>query len=230
MHSGKVGGFRPVARAGVVASSIALLAMRFSPNAVLAAIIPLGTAAPIVAGEGDCSSLAIDYVQAASVANNYVVSQAGTITSWNTFSGPSTAAAPTTGPVGLQVWRPAPPPAPPWTYSLVGSTTPVTLTPDSANGPFPASIAVNVGDVLGLRLEGAAFCSHYSTTADDKYGFFTRPASTPMAATERFTIVSNSLLNVTATLDTTPTTTPPPPSGCDAAGQTTGNGNDNCKQ
>jgi hypothetical protein len=200
--------------------------MLFSPSSALAAIQTLGTTSPILPGEGSCASLAIDYVQIASVANNYVVpSGGGTITSWSTYAGPTTSTAPTTGPVGLQIWRPVTG----TTYLLVGSTAPVTLTPDSLNGPFTASIAVQANDVLGLRLEGSAFCAHIGG-AGDKYGYFTRPTTVPPVdpTTETFTSVSGALLNVSVTLDTTPTTTPPPSSGCDSTGSSTGG--DDCKQ
>ncbi|MDQ2943759.1 MAG: hypothetical protein M3R21_08855 [Candidatus Dormibacteraeota bacterium] len=153
-----------------------------------------------------------------SVARNYAVPAGGVITSWSTLAGPDT------GPVGLQVWRQVGIS----TYSLVGSTVPVTLTAGTLsspllNGPFPASIAVQANDVLGMRLEGAATCGHSTGASGDQYGFVTHTGTT-----ETFNLVSQFTLDVSVTLDTSVVTPPPSEDGCNSTGQTMSN--DNCKQ
>jgi len=194
---------------------MALVAMLFSANAALAASVPLGAAS----GEGSCPAIPTDYIQLASVGNTFVVpAPGGTITSWSILT-----ASADTGPVGLEVWRPATAS----TYTLVGSTTPVLLAPNSFNTNLPASIAVTGGDLLGLRLEGAATCGHFTGAAGDRYGFWPRAASAPPVGNS-FLIVPGFQLDVSVWLDTTITPPPPPTSGCDATGQS--NGNDDCQQ
>lgn len=190
--------------------------MLLSPNAALAATVPLGNAL----GEGSCPASPTDYIQLASVGNAYVVqAPGGTITGWSIL-----AASADTGPVGLEVWRPVTATS----YTLVGSTTPVSLTPNSLNANLPAAIPVNAGDLLGLRLEGAATCGHLTGAGGDRYGFWPRAASAPPVGNS-FLSVPGFTLDVSATVDTT-VTTPPPASGCDDNGQSTGNANHNCQQ
>jgi hypothetical protein len=109
-------------------------------------------------------------------------------------------------------------------YSLVGSTVPARLIANSLNANLPASIVVSVGDVLGLRLEGAASCALTTNAAGDSYGFFPRAASVPPTSPQLFIRGAAALLDVSVTLDTTTVT----PSGCDSTGSSTGG--DNCKQ
>src|ERR1700694_869052 len=110
MRLRRVGGIRPFARAGAIAS-IALIGMVFSANAAFAAVI--GSAA----SDGFTCPAGYDTVQISSGSGTYTVPPGGgSISSWSTQSGPFP------GQVGLQVWRPATPATSPQTYTLVGAS------------------------------------------------------------------------------------------------------------
>jgi hypothetical protein len=221
MSSKGVGAFRPVARAGVIASSIALLAMVFSPSAAIAATTSLGATAG--AGSWTCAA-GFDLVQISSTAPNYTVpAGGGTITSWSTLADASML-----GPVGLQVWKHTTGDS----YQLVGASPLVALTPSVVNTfPLATPIPVLAGDLLGLRVEGVALCGQFGTGT---YGALIGP-NPSVGAVDLMTVYTGTDLNIQATLDSTapppPPPPPPPPStGCDTTGQSSGGTSETPKQ
>ena len=206
MLSRRVGGFRPFARAGAIAS-IALIGMLLSANAAFAVTTVIGLAA----GNTTCSASAgFDTVQISSSAASYAVPVGGgSIASWSTQGGPGV------GQVGLQVWRLT---ATAGTYQLVGAgplETPVAGIPNTFT--VAPAIAVQEGDVLGLRVEGHPYCDLYLAGTPDTWGG--HMGATPgVLGTAAFGNNAGTL-DVEATVDATVITPPPPPpSGCDSTG------------
>src|SRR3979409_1153105 len=97
MRPGRVGGFRPLARSGIIASLIAVLATLMSPSGALAAPIVIGSAL----GSYTCGGNFNTVQSTSPTGTSYAVPAAGFITSWSTQAGAFA------GPVGLQVWRKA---------------------------------------------------------------------------------------------------------------------------
>jgi hypothetical protein len=197
MRSRRVGGFRPVARAGVVASSLAMIATLLSASATIAS-----TAIGSAAGNITCSA-GFDTVQVSWSSGTYAVpAGGGPITSWSTQAGPLA------GPVGLQVWRPT---ATANSYQLVGASPLVTLVPSTLNTINLATpISVKAGDLLGLRIEGRAYCQLTSSIATDTYGG--RLGATPaVGAIAAFSVNKFAQLDIAATVTTAVTTPTPPP-------------------
>jgi hypothetical protein len=226
MYSKGVGAFRPIARAGVIASSLALLAMVLSPSAALGATVITTAVVGSPAGTMTCSAgtEGFSLVQLTPpTPGAYVVQADGTITSWRTQ-----ADALAIGPVGLQVWRLTTG----QTYQLVGASPLVTLTPSSVNS-FDLlgadAIAVQKGDVLGLRIQGDALCANAS---DGAYGGFGGP-NPAKGAIVTFDLNPFAQLDVEATVTTVVTPPPPPPpppsNGCDAQDQSGDGATDNAK-
>jgi hypothetical protein len=213
MESAKVGAFRrPVARAAIVASSLALFAMVLSPHPALAATV-IGSPT----GDTPCQGQ-YDVVQMTSAVSYAVPAGGGTITSWSTL-----ADATNTGPVGLEVWRPT---ATQFTYLLVGLSPLVTLNPSVLNTfNLAAPIAVQAGDLLGLRIEGAAMCGLRVPGTTYGYHLGATPA---VGVVTQFGFSNTFQLDVEATLGSV--TPPPPPqsSGCDSTGDSSGD--DICQQ
>ena len=213
MASVKVGAFRrPVARAGIVASSLALFAMVLSPHPALAATV-IGSATGSVPCQGQ-----FDVVQMTSAVSYAVPAGGGAITSWSTL-----ADATNVGPVGLEVWRPT---TTQFTYLLVGLSPLMTLTPSTVNTFNLASpIAVQAGDLLGLRIEGAAACGQ--SVPGTTYGYHLGATPTAGAVTQ-FGFSNTFQLDVEATLGSATPPPPPPSSGCDSTGDSSGD--DICQQ
>jgi hypothetical protein len=112
----------------------------------------IGNLAP-AGSPADCFGAQADIVQTNStVGNSYAVPVDGTITSWSTQQGPSTAGAPWK----LKVFRLNSG----LNYTAVGSDGPRTLVPNSLNTfTTGVSIPVKAGDVLGLnRSTGTTTC------------------------------------------------------------------------
>jgi len=208
MRLGNAGRFRPVARAGVIASSMALMAMVVSPNAAFAATVIGSATGAVTCGSG------FDTVQVATSSGTYVVpAGGGDITSWSTQAGPLA------GPVGLQVWRPT---ITAQTYQLVGASPLVTLTTSTVNTINLATpIAVQAGDLLGLRIEGRAYCGQFTSSATDVWGSMMglNPA---VGVTDLFSYSTFFQLDVAATVGPAVTPPPPPSAGCDFSGSFTG--------
>jgi hypothetical protein len=213
MRSRRVGGIRPFARAGAIAS-IALIGMVLSANAAFAATV-IGSATGTVTS----TSAGFDTVQISWSSGSYAVpALGGSITSWSTQAGPLA------GPVGLQVWRPT---TTALTYVLVGSSPLVSLVPSTLNTfTLATPIAVQEGDLLGLRIEGRATYGQYTSSATDTYGA-KQSVNPAVDAIDAFTNNTFFQLDVAATVE--PAVTPPPPSsGCDFTGVS--NGDDVCTQ
>src|ERR1700694_4559654 len=154
MRPRRVGGFRPFARAGAIAS-IGLIGMVFSANAVFAASPVIGAAV----GNTPCNS-GFDTVQ---ISPPYAVpAGGGSISSWTTYSGPNG------GIVGLEVWRPT---SPAGTYQLVQVSPLVTPLANSLTTfPLTPAIPVNEGDLLGLRIESKAYWAQVLPPTTDTWG------------------------------------------------------------
>jgi hypothetical protein len=198
MSSRRVGGIRALARGGFFAALIAPLAMVLSGNAALAATV-IGS--PV--GSGVTCGAGFDTVQVSWTSGTYSVPPGGgVITSWSTQAGP------VPGSVGLQVWRTT---ATPMDYQLVGASplvTPVASTLNSFTLATP--IAVQAGDLLGLRIEGRAYCTQSTSSVADVYGG--RLGANPsVGAVGTFIPNRWSQLDVAATVEAAAITPPPPP-------------------
>jgi hypothetical protein len=211
MDSKRVG-FRAAARLGVVAASLALLAMLISPSGALAATT-LGSAT----ANTTCNLPGLDSVQLSSSdpTISYVVpAGGGSITSWNSQS------LGFTGLVGLQVWRTT---ATAGTYQLVGASPLVVPTGTAITLATP--IPVLAGDMLGMHIEGTVACGTGTSSGLDSWAYAFGPTPQPLG-TEAFNPPSNAFrINMSATVGA-PTGTPGP--GCDSTGDS--NGSDNCNQ
>jgi hypothetical protein len=211
MDSVKVEALRPVTRAAVIASSLALFAMILSPHSALAATV-IGSPTGSVPCAGQ-----FDTVQMTSAVSYTVPAGGGTITSWSTL-----ADATNLGPVGLEVWRPT---TTQFSYLLVGLSPLMTLTPSTLNTfNLAAPIAVQAGDLLGLRIEGAAACGQ--ATPGTTYGYHLG-ATPAVGVVTQFGFSNTFQLDVEATLGSVTPPPPPPSTGCDSAGSSTGD--DRCK-
>lgn len=211
MDSVKVAAFRPVTRAAVIASSLALFAMMLSPHSALAATV-IGSPTGSVPCAGQ-----FDTVQMTSTLSYAVPAGGGTITSWSTLADSTNL-----GPVGLEVWRPT---TTQLSYLLVGLSPLMTLSPSTLNTfNLAAPIAVQAGDLLGLRIEGAAACGQ--ATPGTTYGYHLGPTPAVGVVTQ-FGLSNTFQLDVEATLGSVTPPPPPPSTGCDSADNSTGD--DSCK-
>ena len=197
--------FRPRARIGTIAASLAAAAALLLPSAVLAATTEIGSAV----GDTPCTT-AGSTVQASSVGAIYEVPTATLITAWSVQAGAGT------GPVGLQVWRPSVASS----YTLVGISPVETLAANSVNtfSLAAAPIAVQAGDLLGLRVEGPVNCFFLTGSLSDTVGFSlggppavgdtVSMAGVPGSVLTGF--VPGFKLNVAATIEVTAPPPPPP--------------------
>lgn len=204
--------FRPAARVGVVAASLALLAIAISPSAAFADA-NLGSAA----ANTTCSLPGLDSVQLSSSdpTISYVVpAGGGSITSWNSQS------LGLTGLVGLQVWRPT---TTAGTYQLVGASPLVVPTGTAVTLATP--IPVLAGDMIGMHIEGTVACGTGTSSGLDSWAYAFGPTPPP-SGTEAFNAPSNAFrINMSATLSTS---SGQPGPGCDSTGDS--QGSDSCKQ
>lgn len=193
------------ARIGVVASSLAAVATLLFSNVAFAASTPIGSAA----GTKNCVA-DYDFVQISATGKSYTVpAGGGSITSWSTLVGADLA---NMGPARLEVWRLAL-----GTYTLVGIGASETLTPGTLN-TFPANIAVQGGDLLGLHVGGQMLCLQPTAVATDIVGFAYNP--TP-GVDQTIVQAAGFQLNVAAIVGTT--AVPPPPVRCDQKGESKAN-------
>jgi hypothetical protein len=200
MNANRFASFRSVARAGVIAAGIAAfqLAITSIPGA---AATTLGSPA----GNLPCSA-GMDTVQLSTTgAPSYAVpTGGGVITSWSTQVGA------TTGQAALLVWRPT---TTANTLNLVGESPHVALTANTLNTfTLATPIAVQAGDLLGLRVESTSFCIQSPGTVTGVIGF--KAGTTPaVGQPEAFTVDPlNLTLDVSATLGTSAPTPSPSPS------------------
>jgi hypothetical protein len=208
---GKVAGqrvtFHAPARIGAIAASLAAAAALLLPNTALAATV-IGSAQ----GNLPCPS-GIDSVQITSSSNSYTVPAGGaSITSWSVLAGPAD-----TGPVGLEVWAPTPPPAPALTFTLVDIEADQTLTPGGLRTfTLATPLTVAAGDLLGVRVDGPFLCQSLVLGADtfpstlDSFGLNVGPATVvggSITIASPIQYAQSYQLNIAATLDVA---APPP--------------------
>ncbi|MFI5281952.1 MAG: hypothetical protein ACHQ0J_02340 [Candidatus Dormibacterales bacterium] len=190
----------PVARAGVIATGIALLSLAIASIPAAAATVIGSATGNFACGAG------IDTVQlSTSGGTSYAVpAGGGAITSWSTQVGAIT------GQAALLVWRPT---ATYGTLTLVGESPHVALTANALNTfNLTTPITAQAGDVLGLRVESQSICIQSPGVATGVIGF--KAGTTPaVGVTATFSVDPLSLtLDVSATLGTvTPVPPPPPP-------------------
>ena len=187
--------FRPVARVGSIAASLAAAASLLLPGTVLAATV-IGSAQ----GTLFCFNSG-DFVQTSSSGSSYAVPSDGTsITSWSVLAGADT------GPVALTVWRATAPPV----YTLVGLSPSVSLTPDVMNDiPLATPISVQPGDLIGVRLEGPAECAQFTGVAADTVGNSFGVFAT-LGVPIELIVGPDFQLNIAATVEVASTPPPPP--------------------
>ncbi len=184
---------QPLARVLVIAITLALAAVMLISSSVRAATVIGSAVGSVPCGTG------IDTVQTASGGASYAVpAGGGTISAWSTQAGVDA------GPAALLVWRPT---ATPGTYMLVGESPLVTLTAGTLN-TFNLSkpIAVNAGDLIGLRLEGPLECAQAGTSANT-FGYSVGPtpavnASEAMLPNTGFTLDVAATMGSAATVPT----------------------------
>jgi hypothetical protein len=213
MFSGRVVALGSAARLGAIASALAVAAILLLPASAAAASIgsALGTVSNCAVG--------FDTVQMSSSGPSYAVpTGGGFITAWSTQGGSAT----DVGPVGLQVWRPT---ATPGSYTLVGTSPLMTVTAGVANNfNLTNAIAVQAGDLIGLRLEGPSMCATVTGNPNDVFG--SASGTTPaVGATEAFANNSSTELNVAATVSATAGSGGGGGGGCDTTGDSPADSN-----
>src|SRR6267143_2849 len=170
MDSKTVVAFRPAARAGVIASSLALLAMLISPTAAFADTILGAPASDVPDFLCTFTTPGMDAIQVSTdTTSSYLVQAAGgSIVQWTTKD-----ALGTTGMVGLEVWHLVTPADPvlgtPAVYSLVGVSPLVALTGTATllTSQLVKPIPVAPGDLLGIRAEGFVMCGTRTPSASN---------------------------------------------------------------
>src|ERR1700682_1199549 len=203
MRPGKVGGVRPLARSGIIASFIAVLALVMSPSGALAAPVVIGSATGLY---GCCGSF--NMVQSTSpLGVSYAVPTGGAfITSWSTDAGPFI------GPVGLQGGRKTA-----GSFTLVGASPEMPLSASVVNTfTLATPIPVQAGDLLGLRIPAstlpqAAQC--VTSAAGGAYSFAISATAPAIGAVVAFSASPGYQLDVAATVDTVATPPGPVPPG-----------------
>lgn len=191
------------ARVLVIAMTFALTAVVLISGSARAATVIGSAAGSVPCGTG------IDTVQTASSGASYAVpAGGGTITGWSTQAGADA------GPAALLVWRPT---ATAGTYMLVGESPLVTLTAGTLNTfNLSTPIAVNAGDLIGLRLEGPLECAQAGTSGDT-FGYSVGP--TPAVnASEAMLPNTGFTLDVAATMGSAATSVPTNKNQCRGRG------------
>jgi hypothetical protein len=196
-------GFGASARIGAIAASLAAAAALLLPSTALAAT-EIGSAQ----GSLVCTVTGFDSVQVTSSGNTYVVPAGGSsITSWSVLAGPDT------GPVGLEVWQPSTT----TTYTLAATVPDVTLAANTMNTfTLAAPIAVQPGEIIGLRVDGPVACLAPILNPDgtpstaDTVGFSFGPQPV-VGGTALMGVFSGFQINVAAGVEITVNPPPPPP-------------------
>jgi len=179
---------------------------------------PSGAAAATVIGQAQdgstCSAgTGEDTVQLASAGPSYVVpTGAWLITDWSTQ-----ASASVDGNLALEVWRPT---TTAGSYVLVGISPAQTVTAGSGVNTFTLAqqIAVQPGDLLGLRVTGIAGCATFTGnfTGGDAYGLAGGTPTPTAGSTTVFPFAIRGFeLNVAATLAAAAPPPPPTPTSKD---------------
>ena len=181
---------------------MAALGLLGAPSSAAAATV-IGQAKD---GSGCAGGTGMDTVQAASAGPSYVV-PAGSwvITDWSTQ-----ASASFDGNLALEVWRPT---TTAGSYDLVGISPAQTVPAGSGVNTFTLAqpIAVQPGDLLGLRVTGIAGCATFTLNFTGDFYQMAGGTPTPTAgSTTAFPFTIRGFeLNVAATL--TAAAPPPPP-------------------
>jgi hypothetical protein len=182
--------FRPGARVGTIAASLAAAASLLLPNTVLAT-----TQTVIGSAQGDfnCGGVTADTVQISSSGPSYAVPTGGvSISAWYFEVGSDT------GSVNLLVWTPTAPS----TYTLVAVSPTVDLADSTSTFTLDTPIPVHAGDVIGLRLSGALTCASSTWNSADTIGIsFSTTAAGGTLSIDRVGVALR--LNVGATVELT---------------------------
>lgn len=177
------------------------------------ALLPQGVEAATTIGQAadgaTCSAgTGMDTVQTASAGPSYTVPDG----SWQVTGWSAQASSQMDSTLQLEIWRPT---AAPDTFTLVGISPPQTLPAGSGVNTFQlaAPIAVQPGDLLGLRVTGLAGCSSFTGnfTGDARRLALGTPSPTPGAPTVFPYAATGFTLNVAATLEASAPPPPPPP-------------------
>ncbi len=199
---------RASVRSGLVA--VALAAAMWGTAA-----IPVSAATVGATGAAIACAPGLDTIQLTSTGASYAVpTGGGQLTDWSTQSGPET------GPAALLVWRPT---AVAGTYTLVGVSPFVALTPNAMNTTkLAAPIGVQAGDLLGVRTQGMTDCLMYST-AGNSIGYYNLAPLAAAGGSEAFTTHPRAFdLNVSVTVGAGAPA--PTPGGGNGEGNGNGNG------
>jgi hypothetical protein len=183
---------------GRVIASLAALAFAASASPA-AASVTLGQLAPGSPPAVTCpTGFQFDLLQpTVTSGNTYVVPGNGTITSWNTNASANAGQMHT-----MKVFRNISG----LSYLVVGHSGPHPMA--SGLNTFPASVAVQTGDVLGLSINSATGSTCQFSTPGDRY--LSRqgtPDGLPDGASGTFTVQPNFRVNVTAVFEPTNTFT-----------------------
>lgn len=188
---------RSPGRRVVIAAAIAVASVfMISPTVSAAALGSTGAALGCGAG--------LDLVPLATIPahGSYTVPGAGFITEWSTLAGTTNL-----GKVGLLVWRPVSP----GPFQLLGATATTALQPGITNTfPVAPAIPVQLGDVIGMRIEGATDCAQLGDLLDTVGSTPGPVATNAIPAPTAWAKNSSMFLNLAATFATSITPPPPP--------------------
>lgn len=182
----------------VFASLIALVLLAASAASAVA-LDPFVTVGQVATTPfGNCAGNADMLQHAVSSGASYTIPETGTISSWRTSAGTSAGQMYT-----LKIYREVSD----LTYTVVAHDGPRALVLGHGNsGPFPTSIPVEPGDVLGLHTDtSGSDCVQAAGTGDVR--LFRLVSDLGDGASDVFATATNSRLNISAQLDPTDTFT-----------------------
>ncbi len=209
---------RKLLHVGLVIACLALVGSASAATVQIGAVAPVGTA---VGDCGGCTAFA-EHTDAATPSYVVPAGYAGAISSWSMLGPPSSCTlCAGTSIVRLRVFRPT---STPNMYTLVGESVDETLPNDGAVHTFTTSIAVEPGDIIGIRTSDSGpnvVIDSASTHADDVEGDVIGDpglGATIGGVTYPFEYSDDLRLNISATVQTPVAafTTPP---GAATAGQ-----------
>jgi len=185
-----------VLRRAILLASSAALALLIASSAQAA------TTLGQTGGSGACGGAGYSEIQTVTVnAPSYAVPASGTITSWSTAGNSDVDDV-----FRLKVFRPT---STLNQFVVVGVSTPQSITPNALNGPFPTSIPVQAGDLLGLNILAGASppCTFTSGDSGEHTAEILPDSSVTGAAVFTTSSLSGHRVNVSATWE-------PPSAGC----------------
>ena len=174
---GKIGA-RAVATAGSVSTAALLLCSVLAPHAA-AASAPRASTIKLGANKENylCSS-GYEWIQTASSAAFYVAPSKGKLTKWMIFGGPDA------GSMQFEVWRPLGGTQ----YSLLYISSPTTLTANKTTKvALDPKVAVQAGDVIGLRSVSQIDCALKTDSSSDTYVYNNSGSVPTVGSTVTFT-------------------------------------------